>query len=289
MIDGGTVKNLILVGVEISATGSWVGGIAGAAEPSSRIENSFVSGSVTGGSLIGGLVGANVGTVASSYSAASVTGGTRAGGLVGINSGAIENSYAVGAVTGQSRVGGLVGFNDIFAPVENSYSLGAVSGVSELGGLVGAASDSSVSASYFDKDLAGQSDTGKGIPLSSAQMKTVLTYKDGASPPVTDWAIVQATGYSAPNFLSGPTGPTPGNGQLWGISEAVNCGYPFLWWQVTDSRVCPNNSSSSSDQTVVEPRSLAATGGLDGSTALLGAVLFVAGLVLRSLRGRAPR
>jgi hypothetical protein len=56
-------------------------------------------------------VGASSGTVSNSYSTGSVTGDTNVGGLVGENTATVSNSYSKGNVTGDERVGGLVGDN----------------------------------------------------------------------------------------------------------------------------------------------------------------------------------
>ena len=73
-----------------------------------------VTGVVSGGLDVGGLVGNNFsGTIMASYSAASVAGGPGTGGLVGDNFvGRIIASYSIGSVTSDSGdVGGLVGSN----------------------------------------------------------------------------------------------------------------------------------------------------------------------------------
>jgi filamentous hemagglutinin family protein len=75
----------------------------------------LTSGSVTGNSFVGGLVGQNfMGTISNSYATGSVSGSGYVGGLVGENySGTISNSYATGNITGTgSEVGGLVGYNN---------------------------------------------------------------------------------------------------------------------------------------------------------------------------------
>ena len=62
----------------------------------------------------GGLIGANRGSITSSYATGSVAGRTRVGGLVGWNEGSnssITASYATGHVMGNTWVGGLVGSN----------------------------------------------------------------------------------------------------------------------------------------------------------------------------------
>jgi hypothetical protein len=99
---------------------SAVGGLAG----DGNIDESFATGSLTAtgtGSVVGGLVAANTGTIQNSYVTGPVTGGARSqvGGLVGENGenredqGTIQTSYSTGAVSGgnHSKVGGFAGIN----------------------------------------------------------------------------------------------------------------------------------------------------------------------------------
>jgi hypothetical protein len=74
---------------------------------------------VTGGSMVGGLVGDNTGTVSNSYFVGSVTGNEEVGGMAGMNWGTVSNSYSAGSVTGSRSVGSLVGGNG--GTVSNSY------------------------------------------------------------------------------------------------------------------------------------------------------------------------
>jgi hypothetical protein len=117
---------------------------------------------ITGYESVGGLVGftyntyiANTSAVSNSYSTGSVSGHTYVGGLVGHNiSTTVSNSYNTGSVTGISYVGGLVGRNN-YATVSKSYSTGSVTGKYYVGGLVGAiwGENSVVSNSYSTGDV----------------------------------------------------------------------------------------------------------------------------------------
>ena len=134
----GVVKNVgledidIMVGVE----GGLVGGLV--ALNGGTIENSYVTGNVTGGrTKVGGLAGGNTGTIKNSYATVSVEGNDDVGGLAGRNSGTIEKSYATGNVRGKESVGGLVGLNSDEGTIENSYATGTVTGNEKVGGLVG--------------------------------------------------------------------------------------------------------------------------------------------------------
>ncbi|PTN32232.1 GLUG motif-containing protein [Desulfonatronum sp. SC1] len=146
-----------------------------------------------------------------------ITGSTYAGGLVGQLQGTVDNSYVTGSVSGDSNVGGLVGFNT--GSVTNCYATASVSGDSNVGGLVGSKSASgTVTNSFYDTNTTGQSDTNKGTPKTTAQMKNIATFND---PDATDglttaWPIVEGwAAFQSPN-------------NIWGICQGTNNGYPFL-------------------------------------------------------------
>ena len=107
------IRDLALVNVDVQG-GWYTGGLAGS--NGLVIAACSVTGVVSGGLDVGGLVGNNFsGRVIASYSAASVEGGPSTGGLVGSNfSGTIIASYSIGSVSNDfGDVGGLVG--SIFA------------------------------------------------------------------------------------------------------------------------------------------------------------------------------
>ena len=131
-------------------------GLFGNTVSTSVIKNvGLVGGSVTGQNYVGGLVGANYGTISSSYATGAVSGsGYYTGGLVGYNyGGTISNSYATGAVSGSGYyTGGLVGYNN--GTISNSYATGAVSGSGYTGGLVGN-NGGTISSSYATGPVSG--------------------------------------------------------------------------------------------------------------------------------------
>ncbi|SHJ26919.1 The GLUG motif-containing protein [Geosporobacter subterraneus DSM 17957] len=214
-----------------------VGGLVGY-NSGGTIFNCYATGNVSGHEEIGGLVGENwSGVIEQCYATGNVTGSPDGssssyyvGGLVGESgyNSEIIRSYATGAVLGQRNVGGLVGSLSSGGGIEDSYSLGQVSGVEHVGGLVGRASGSivntyakgavsgssylgglagylddwgSVISSYYDKDTTGKTDTEKGVPKSSEEMKENTTF--------VDWEF----------------------DSIWGINPDENDGYPFLRWQ----------------------------------------------------------
>ena len=74
------------------------------------VASSYATGSVSGGSQTGGLVGGNQGFLVNSWTDVAVTGDTHVGGVFGHNSGAAQALYALGTAWGNVAHG--VGFND---------------------------------------------------------------------------------------------------------------------------------------------------------------------------------
>ena len=117
----GTVKNVVMEGVQITSNQIYGGSIGGVAGYSwGTIENCSVSGSVSGTVYVGGVVGAQIGgSITGCSSSATVKGTTDVGGVAGqTNSGATMTAcYATGNViieihpTNNISGGGLVGFN----------------------------------------------------------------------------------------------------------------------------------------------------------------------------------
>jgi hypothetical protein len=130
----GTIQNLGVKNVSISSNGSYIGGLAGANY--GTITSCYVTGSVSGAEQTGGLVGFNYGTTSSCYASCLVSGQDAVGGLVGTNyDGVIVSCYADGSVNGRDGVGGLVGY--LYGALTNSYATGPVNGRDGVGGLVG--------------------------------------------------------------------------------------------------------------------------------------------------------
>lgn len=111
---------------------------------------------------VGGLVGTYESTVSDSYATGPVSGDGTAGGLVGslFIDGTIIDSYATGSVDGNSRVGGLVG-SDYFSSITDSYATGTVSGDTSVGGLVGRSQgDVPIEKSHATGAVSGENDVG---------------------------------------------------------------------------------------------------------------------------------
>ena len=121
-------------------TASSVGGIAGANLGS--ISDSYNDGDITGGDYVGGVVGFNYngGKISNVVNAGDVYGsGTSIGGLVGFNSASVEQASNAGAIDGDYYVGGLVGVNASDATLENLYNSisASITGTNYVGGIAG--------------------------------------------------------------------------------------------------------------------------------------------------------
>ena len=115
----GTVKNVVMEGVQITSNQIYGGSIGGVAGYSwGTIENCSVSGSVSGTKCVGGVVGAQkAGSITGCSSSATVKGTVDVGGVAGEKWGSMTACYATGNVTLEIDSpknlsgGGLVGFN----------------------------------------------------------------------------------------------------------------------------------------------------------------------------------
>ena len=146
----GTVSNSYNTGSVSGET--FVGGVVGKNEGS--VSNVYNTGSVSeSGNDVGGVVGNNFGTVSNAYNTGSVSGsGDDVGGVVGYSfNGTVSNVYNTGSVSGNGvGVGGVVGNN--YGTVSNVYNTGAVSGETFVGGVVGN-NGGTVSNAYYNTDM----------------------------------------------------------------------------------------------------------------------------------------
>ena len=148
----GTVKNVVMEGVQITSNqiyGGSIGGVVGYGW--GTIENCSVSGSVSGTVYVGGVVGVQIGgSITGCSSSATVKGTLYVGGVAGwTNFGAtLTACYATGNViieidrTQNISGGGLVGFNDGISLLScyatgNVTSTGSSTGNVHIGGFLG--------------------------------------------------------------------------------------------------------------------------------------------------------
>ena len=181
-----TISNIGLSNVNIIGQDS-VGQLVGLAHSTHIINCYATSGTVTGNNNVGGLIGYL-------YGYASIT-----------------NSYSkVDNITASSSsIGGLVGYIEN-STVLNSYSTGSVVSTNiSRGGLVGTYYPIAPTDSFYDKTTSGQSDTGKGIGKTTAEMKTKATFTDTTTTDLsTSWDF----------------------DTIWNIdnTSTINGGYPYL-------------------------------------------------------------
>ncbi len=143
-LNGGINTN-IYVNVNVTGTDVRTGGLIGQFDgDGASLTNAYATGSVTGTSVVGGLIAYINGSpnITNAYATGDVVGttGTDIGGFVGLGGdGTITNAYATGNVTtsqGGDYVGGFVGQFD--GDANNIYATGnVVSQSNEVGGLIG--------------------------------------------------------------------------------------------------------------------------------------------------------
>jgi len=167
--------------VAVSAPrGQSVGGLLGGGGGFAEVIESSATGTVSGETDVGGLVGATESNISRSFATGTVAGNTTSGdnvgGLVGDSNGPIGNSSAFGDVTGNNSVGGFAGVvRDTFAGSEiaASYSVGTVSGTTNVGGFAGEVSTITVVDSYWDTEASGTATaTGTGPTTNSTGLTT---------------------------------------------------------------------------------------------------------------------
>ena len=192
--DGGAeLRNIRFKDATIDRDGKesrYVGCLVGWAENTSIIECSAVGG-VSGLDYVGGLFGyADSCMIEKSFYRGPVIGYFNVGGLIGESYGntmEIEDCFARGSVDkiadmmtyAPGGFGGLIGAAGNIALVKNCYAASPVwqgpytpfaPAPEKSGGLLGISSVGSVADSYYDSDVSGMSDTGKGDPRTTAEM-----------------------------------------------------------------------------------------------------------------------
>ena len=178
-MNGGTVTGVFATGSVTVAGGQFVGGLVG--ESFGSLIDSWASVTVSAGnsSTVGGLAGRSSGLIARVHAGGAVTGGFVVGGLLGyIYKGSIDDSYATGSVTATIGVaGGLVGqtINNFALSITNAYATGAVTAPNRVGGLVGAISlGSGSNPTVFLTDTYWDATT-TGVAVAYAELTSAAT------------------------------------------------------------------------------------------------------------------
>jgi hypothetical protein len=210
----GTVKNLGLVDVEI--TGAWgVAGIVSEMDTNSLIENSFVTGDITGEAFVGGITGYNFESE-------------------------INNCYFIGSVDALEGLAGIAGFNDT-AYISNCYAVASVTDTDYAGVITGLSDGGGVSNSFWDTDIANgilgigeisESEIVNTVGKTTEEMKSQATFSDAGWDFTEVWQINESINDSYPSFIwqesSNITDPTlpPMN-----LTADVNASNVVLNWE----------------------------------------------------------
>ncbi|GAA0432669.1 hypothetical protein GCM10008983_06600 [Lentibacillus halophilus] len=150
--NGSTIKNVGLLNVIVSNTGSHTGA----------------------------LIGRLYGTVDKCYSKGTVDGADNTGGLIGSAYGGITNdSYSHANVTGNKYVGGFIGHGGAGysnAELYRCYSMGTVSGTSDVGAFIGYYDGTTMKNAYYNSDV--YSTDPKATGLTTTQIGQKSSYTD---------------------------------------------------------------------------------------------------------------
>ncbi len=192
--NGKTITNISVL--EPGMTDSGIFAVVG---PNAYIHDLAIkNATVIGESETGILAGMNEGLVERVSCEGNVSAVSKAGGMVGVNHGTLQDVYAMGNVNGDVQSGGLVGYN--YGTITNGYAAVAMDGNSKAG-LVGTLqlATSDVTHSYWDVEVAASTESAAGEGKTTKAMKANETY--------VDWDFTN----------------------IWGRSDSVNSGYPFLF------------------------------------------------------------
>ena len=185
---GGTITNLGLANVNIYG-GSVTGGVTGIIEGSgSSIIGCYVTGTVIGHNLVGGVAGFvdNGNVINNCYTTCSVSGDGYVGGIAGENYGTVNNCYATGAISGSTgNCGGIVGTN--FGTLSNCVGLnpsitrtsGSERDFGRVAGYNGGTLTNNAAFSGMTTNSGvnfGNGETEHGIGITATQSKTQSTY-----------------------------------------------------------------------------------------------------------------
>ena len=186
VISSSSFRNLGLARVNVTG-GNFTGGLTATFVGSgSAAANLYVTGQVSGGTMVGLLAGTVSGTLTASYSSGRVTAATQyGGGLVGRvgDNGSVITSYSTAAVSADTGPGGLAGIMwAASSAITDSYAIGRSTDVtptpmSSARGLVAQnANNGTITNSYYDSQRTGHSDTGMGDPKTTRELRRPTGY-----------------------------------------------------------------------------------------------------------------
>jgi hypothetical protein len=171
--NGGSISNCYASG-SISGN-NYVGGITG--YNSGTIKFCYNSSLINGVENIGGLAGSSnsSSTISQSYNIGKVIGSDlNVGGIIGANSGTIKNCYNAGSVIGAGEVAGISGRN--YGSISFTYNRGYVNGTGGYCGAINGYGSGSITNSYWDKENSGLTTSNGGTGKTAAEMKSQSAY-----------------------------------------------------------------------------------------------------------------
>jgi hypothetical protein len=186
---GGSISDCHVTG-QVSGMGDYVGGLVGACDGYGELSDCSADVTVSAGPLsmcVGGLVGECNWEISRCSAGGDVSGSMYVGGLAGACDGPMSDCYATGGVTGVFGVGGLVG--QFTWSISNCYSAGPVYGLEFVGGLAGDGWGG-VTASFWDTETSGQTESAGGTGLGMTEMQTKSTFVDAGWDFVNIWGIL---------------------------------------------------------------------------------------------------
>jgi len=198
--DNYTIKNMY-----IYRPSTTIVGFFGRIGLNSNITISLIDTNVSGLNGVGILAGwaDSSAIISNSYTTGNVYGTTEVGGLIGFDYGSINNSYSLANVSGTSFVGGLIGSKDGSGTISNSYSTGLVTGTT-TGGFIANYKGGTITNSYWDVNTSGKlTSAGSGATgKTTSEMKTQSTFTDWDFSSI--WAIDSTKNDGYPYLRNNP-------------------------------------------------------------------------------------
>ncbi|UCF42441.1 MAG: right-handed parallel beta-helix repeat-containing protein [Planctomycetota bacterium] len=248
----GTMSSCWVQGGTVSVDDRQVGGLVGA--NGGTISNCYSTCSVTGHNEVGVLVGRNGGTIIHSNAAGSVAPispySIMFGGLVGCNTGVITdcNVNSNVSVAGRSFVGGLTALN--LGTLTRCYSIGSVLGGDQLGGLAGE-NEGTISGCYSSSSVTATGSSAGGLVGVNWDNSSIINcYASGAvSSPVGAGGLLSTNNGTVSNCYS--TGSVSGTTSYIGGLLGYNVGFVIncFWNKETSGQ---NTSADGTGLTTAE-------------------------------------
>jgi filamentous hemagglutinin family protein len=208
--------------------GSIIGGIAGENNDTNEEESSDVSDSIRTDLENG----PNSGVIQTSYNTGTVDGGTSVGGIVGLNEQGttITTCYNVGAIGdgNATYVGGIVGDNHGY--VTNTYNSGSVQGAAgTTAGIIGLDEyNADTENSYWDTVTSGQSISTNRDEGSYENNLAAVSSSDGTAYTISGNNTTSGVGYG----FFGPATAVAGTNGVYAIGTSPDSGGGAAWYLI---------------------------------------------------------